>query len=346
MCEVNLGKWILRFLFDKLIQEERKRDTAFRESLMGHASRSNSLRRENAPGSIQMPMIEPPSISDATIDKDDDSILTPRASTVANAKAAGTPGLTIGLATPHLNGTKFNNHNSHSAKNGEDSDSENRVSDPSQPRSSVDKKSDYFSSSAQPEGSMDDKVNEPGTPGASSSEGNTAVLTQSTLENKEDEKWKESGTLFGKSFRMKFPKKIGRASADVKPVVTDEKSEESDRSEEKEDRTIQDNFWGVIQRTRRSYEERVQQGLTLNILSTVTPSPLSETPILQLPANTLVIIQDERLDSGGVADLYRGTISSVGYDASQVEKVAPVWLGELLLKVSSKAFLDCFASAS
>ena len=332
MYEVNLGKWILRFLFDKLIQEERKRDTGFRESLMGHTSRTNSLRRENAPLSIPIPTIESPSISDATIDNDD-SILTPRAPTKAVGKEASTPGLNIGLATPHSNGTKFNNANNPSARAGEDSDSDHRASDPTQSRSSVDRKRDYFSSDTQNEGNVDDKVNEPGTPGASSSEGNTAVPTQLTLENKEDEKLKESGTLFGKSFRMKFPKKIGRASTDVKPVAPDEKSEESDRSEEKEDRTIQDNFWGVIQRIRRGYEERVQQGLTRDILCTVTPSPLSETPALHLPPNTVVIIQDERLDSGGVADLYRGTISSVGYDANQIEKVAPVWLGELLLKV-------------
>jgi hypothetical protein len=33
--------------------------------------------------------------------------------------------------------------------------------------------------------------------------------------------------------------------------------------------------------------------------------------------------------------MYRGTVGSLGKDANLVEKVAPPWLGELLLKVKS-----------
>jgi WD repeat-containing protein 48 len=47
---------------------------------------------------------------------------------------------------------------------------------------------------------------------------------------------------------------------------------------------------------------------------------------------TTVIIQEET--SGGSADLYRGTVATVGEDASLIEERAPMWLGDLLLRVS------------
>ena len=334
MWKVNVGKWILRSLFDKLVQEEIKRDASFRKGLTGSDSRPVSLRSDNVPVSIELPPLQTSSSLNVTADDgcDDDSAITPRPSANAVERPAITPGLTIGMATPYINGAKLKGQNETSMKNGEDSDLDNRASEQSHSRNSTDRKSDYFST-PQPQSAPDNQIKESSTPGGSSLEGTTAGVTQSPIDSKEDEKLKEGGSLFGKSFRMKFPKKIGRASTDVKPAIVDEKSEESDRSEEKEERTIQDNFWGIVQRIRRDYEDRLQQGITQRLVSGVNPSPLSETPHLELPAYTLVIIQDERPDSGGVVDLYRGTISSVGIDASQIEKVAPMWLGDLLLKV-------------
>ena len=132
---------------------------------------------------------------------------------------------------------------------------------------------------------------------------------------------------------MNFPKKLGRTSQDVKPAVVDEKSEESDKSEEKEDKTIQDNFFGTIQKIRYHYEECIERGPSQHLAPGITPSSLNETPLLEPPPSTTVIIQEDRPDSGGFADLYRGTVSSAGNDADLIERTGPMWLGELLLKV-------------
>ena len=67
--------------------------------------------------------------------------------------------------------------------------------------------------------------------------------------------------------------------------------------------------------------------------SLITPSLPNETPVLKPPPMTTVIIQEET--SGGSADLYRGTVGTVGEDALLIEQRAPMWLGDLLLRVSA-----------
>jgi len=332
---VNLGKWILRFLFDRLIQEEAKRDATFREKLLANSSRPGSIRRKNAPSSIQFPMSQ--SHDPQEISNEDDSVITPRPITNGLARAASTTGLTIGTATPRLNGNISVAQNDQPSILEEGTSLEKRASQHSQPRSSTERKNDYFPPSAQAKSPVDGQSKGPVTPGDTSLEGSALAPTLSPVDGDKDEKAKEGG-IFGKSFRMKFPKKLGRPSTDVKPAVVDEKSEESDKSEDKEDRAIQDNFFGTIQKIRYDYEEHLQTDPFSHMSSGITPSLLSETPKLYLPPYTTVIIQDEQPDSGGVADLYRGTISSVGYDAEAIEKVAPTWLGDLLLKVKNAFF--------
>ena len=156
---------------------------------------------------------------------------------------------------------------------------------------------------------------------------NTSIATSSTEGDKDE---KTSSLLFGKKFRMNFPKKLGRSSVEVKSAVVDEKSEESDKSEEKEDKPTQDNLLGTIQRIRYEYEK---QDVSHNIPTAITLSPLSETPLLHHPAYTTVLIQEESPDAGGTADLYRGTVGSVGADVDLIERYAPTWLGDLLLRV-------------
>ena len=334
MLTVNLGKWIMRFLFAKLIDEELGRDAKFRKDLMADTSEPSSSRRNNTPTSIQLPIITPQSAQDAM--NEDDTLITPRPPN-GNVLPAVTPGLTIGLATPNVNGA-INGNRPSTADEGTSLDK--GASQHSQPRHSSEKPSDYFSSGTQPKSGADGQIKVPATPGDTSEE----ATAQSPVDGDKEEKIKEGG-LFGKNFRMKFPKKLGRASTDVKPAVVDEKSEGSDKSEEKEDKTVQDNFFGSIQKIRYEYEERLQHEASQHLPSSITPSSLNETPVLRLPPYTTVIIQDERPDSGGVADLYRGTISSVGQDADLIEKVGPMWLGDLLLKVSNACCLTTDASA-
>ena len=331
LVSVNLGKWILRFLFDRLIQEEVQRDATFREKLMADTSKPGSLRRENAPTSIQLPNIHPHDHQDLL--NEDDFVITPRPDTNGLIRPATTPGLTIGAATPHANGASLYPQPERPEAAEEGTILEKRTSQHSHPRSSTERKNDYFAPSAQARSPIDGQgTKSPNTPGDISLEGTSLISAQTALDVDKEEKAKEGG-IFGKGFRMKFPKKLARPSTDVKPVVVDEKSEESDKSE-KEDRTIQDNLYGTIQRMRFEHEERIVMQPSEYLQTSITPSLLNETPKLQLPPFTTVIIQDERPDSGGVADLYRGTISSVGLDADLIENVAPTWLGDLLLRVS------------
>ena len=319
----------MRFLFDRFIQEELKRDVALRQKLSESISRPSSLRRENAPTSIHLPTS--PAEDSQDIMNDDDSVITPRPTTNGMVRPAATPGLVIGAASPFVNGIAPKTQIETSSTAEEVNSLDKLASQNSQQINSTDRKSDYFSSSAEARSPADDQSRGAITPGDTSLESANLAATQSPVDGEKDEKAKES--RFGKSFRMKFPKKLGRPSTDVKPAPVDEKSEESDKSEDKEDRTLQDNLFGTIQKIRFEYEEQLQNKFTKYLSSGIVPSAVSETPKLHLPQYTTVIIQDERPDSGGVADLYRGTVRSVGYDADLIEKVAPTWLGDLLLKV-------------
>ena len=297
---------------------------------MASISKNTSLWRENAPSSIALPLL-PPQSSSTLLDADD-SLITPRAAE-GSVRPATTPGLSIAMATPHINGiTQASTTQVQRPVTAEEGTAlEKRTSHNSQSRSSTDRPSDYFSSMAQPKGPIDSQVKGPVTPGDNSQE----TMAHSPVDADKEEKSKEGSTLFGKKFRMNFPKKLGRSSTDVKPTVVDEKSEESDKSDEKEDRTVQDNLYGTVQKIRYDYEERLQNQPSQHLPSGIIPIVPSETPMLRLPPSTSVIIQEEGPDSGGVADLYRGTVGSVGRDADLIEKAGPMWLGELLLKVRS-----------
>lgn len=330
---VNLGKWILRYLFAKLVDEELERDAIFRKELMSNASKIGSLRRQNAPPSIQLPtraLRDPQNLIN-----DDDAMITPKAVN-GTGRPALTPGLSIGVATPSINGTghaaPVQNYLPTTLEEG--SSLEKQTSLQSQPRSSTDKTGDYFSSSPRPRNSADGQAKGSTTPGG----GLLDAATQSPVDADRDEKSKEGSSLFGKKFRMNFPKKLGRPSTDTKPAIVDEKSEESEKSEDKEDKMVQDSFLGTIQKIRYEYEDFLQNEPSQQPPMGLTPSLLSETPALRHPPYTTVIIQEERPDSGGVADLYRGTVSSVGRDADLIENVAPMWLAELLLRVAIPVF--------
>ena len=327
MCVVNLGKWIIRNLFSALIDEEIKRDEAYRKELLAKHHRSNGLHRGNPPLSIIMPG------SDMTAGE---SQATPRplhtSQTVPN-----TPALSIGIATPGIppsSATAFPSHLPPTAEE-EDrgSEPEGAVNDQS---STVGAKSDdYFSpnSTAQPsEASSESNQKVTSMSGDKPSDG----VPSSPVDEKDERK---RGSLFGKKFQMNFPTmKLGRiSSGDTKAAAApqEEKSEDaSDKSSEKEEKAFEDNFLGVIQRIRHDYDEQIQSQPGQPLVVGVTPSLPDETPILRPPPHTLVLVQEDNPEAGGVVDLYRGAIGSLGLEASIIEKLAPAWLGDLLLRVS------------
>lgn len=315
-------------MFSNLIEEELKRDYTYRASLLDDSRKPDSFRRNNAPHQLQLPVAAYTTRQNGNID--DDSQITPRA-TNENLQSATTPGLSIGVATPHP--SQFNNNlhpQSQLASTSDDRTSlEKQQSRQSQSRASSDKSADYFSNNPNRQSFSEDHVKSPTTPG----DGAFEASSQSPVDADKEEKSREGTTLFGKKFRMTFPKKLGRSSVEAKPVAVDQKSEASDKSEGREDKNIDDNFFGTIQKIRYEYKEQLHNNPAQQLLTGLAPSPPSETPLLRPPPSTTVIIQEDRPDSGGVADLYRGTIKSLGRDADLVEKAGPMWLGELLMKV-------------
>ena len=243
--------------------------------------------------------------------------------------------MAIGVATP-------GGHTSHPNINGsvhppaaaEDNQLGKRDSKASQSRAS----GDYFSS-AQPSSNPADSHTAAATIGAAATDGTQQPQTPGAKdETDKGDKMKEVSSLFGKKFRMNFPKKLGRSSVEAtKPAVVDEiKAEESDdKSSTKEEKVVEDNFLGSIQKIRIEYDEKLEGSdagdNSLQVL--MTPSPANETPVLKPPPFTPVIIQEDRPDSGGVADLYRGQVGTLAADTDMIEKTAPMWLGELLLRV-------------
>ncbi|KAK2627953.1 hypothetical protein QTJ16_002599 [Diplocarpon rosae] len=199
-------------------------------------------------------------------------------------------------------------------------------------RTSTEKPGDYFSSTPLhseasskpiPETQIDDKG------------------PKSPLDGEKEANGKDSNTLFGKKFRigmgsMSFgSKKTGRSASAAtaeKPVIVDEKGEEgSEPSENGEgEKEVDDNLFGIVQKIQNEYKKAVLETPEQKVESGITPSLPNETPVLKLPPMTTVIIQEET--SGGSADLYRGTVATVGEDATLIAERAPMWLGDLLLR--------------
>lgn len=138
-------------------------------------------------------------------------------------------------------------------------------------------------------------------------------------------------TPFGK-FRMFGSKKLNRSASQTapeKPAIVDEKAEESESSSNHE-KEVDDSFYGVIQKIRNDYDRQATEQPDKPVETGVTPSLPADTPVLKLPPNTKVIIQEET--SGGSANIYQGTVETVGNDAETIEQKAPMWLGHLLLQ--------------
>lgn len=324
---VNLGKWVLRNLFNSLIDEEIRRDEIYRRNLQSNTT-SGGMQRRNAPPSIVLPGL--PSAS-SNRSADNPSMVTPRP---LYGVVPMTPGLSIGVATPNVPTTNASAHVAgHLTPTAEEeAGMEKRQNGAAPQASSGDRSSDYFSSvpdSHQSEASSEHNK-APATPG----EGPPGITPTFPTDDKEE---KKRGSLFGKNFKMAFPKnmKLGRTSTEVKPAAaSEEKAEDvSDKSSEPGERIFEENLLGVIEKIRHEYEEQARARPDQPVTMGITPSLPNETPVLRPPPETLIIIQEDDPDSGGVADLYRESIGALGRDADVVEKVAPAWLGEVLLRV-------------
>lgn len=326
MLPVNLGKWILRWLFAPLVDEEIRRDNEFRESAVAKAedlaklnSLSTSAPGDDIPRSVGIPILHN---SHTTLRPGMDFPASPN-----------TPGFGINVGTPssvnYLSTSMQSSVSPFPAFDPETPDIPgfmHSVPDGG-PSSFSDKSGDYFSARLPPV----DTERQPMSP---SEVGSNSGLPLSPLEPDKEER-KKGSSLFGKKFRMEFPRKLGRTSTDTKPQILEEKVEESETVSVKEEKVYEPNLSGVIARIRHEYEEFLSANPGRELVTAITPSAENETPQLSIPPRTAVFIQEETGDTAVASDLYRGSVERIGQEIEQLEKSIPHWLGELLLKVGT-----------
>jgi WD repeat-containing protein 48 len=332
---INLGKWVLRYLFANLISEEISRDSQYRRHLLEQAQKQR-LERENAPTSIQMP----PAMADGW-KMDPSAPLSTNTLRPVNTNTIGfaTPGLSIAdtassyVGSPNLTRDGLNN----------DDDARSPIG------------GDYFSKST--------------TANSTNTNGDARLVPQTPTEASatpapEDASTTEANdtpSKFGKRLRMNMSfnmKKLGKLPTNDKdkPAVVEETKEETEAeadtqssSDNSNSRVVDENFLGCIQKIRFAYEDHLQAQIQratavdaaggalgsskeLELPTSVVPSLPSETPVLKPPPNTTILIQEERPEAGGVADLFEGKVGSTAEMADLIEKVAPMWLGDALLR--------------
>lgn len=327
---INLGSWVLRWLFDKLIEEEIRRDEVYRAKLNESVEKrlAAAAARANPPSRIPLPQ---PFAHDGGSAR---APTTPKAKNGPGHHHPTTPGLAIGLATPApppppLPGVPEGGATPVNQLN--------RQSSPIS-RLSVEK-DDYFANAIHSVESQT-AVKAPQTPAVDSAE-DKAPKTPLT-ENAKDKDKDNGKAHFGKKFRMGMSfgsKKLGRSasqSAVEKPAVVDERAEESETSSTTgggpgadKDGSDDDNFQGGVQTLRRDYDRQLTEAPDRPVASRIAPAPPNDAPRLPIPPGTRVILQEET--SGGSAELYRGTVATTGADADDIEARGPRWLADVLL---------------
>lgn len=303
----------MRYLFHNLIDEEIKRDEAHRQKLNEAVEKRIAAAKGKPSPTIQIP-------KNAGWEQAIESPTTPRPN--GSQQVPMTPGgMGIGLATPILPGVR------------EEIGSPADRNMPQAGQTSQDKE-DYFSNAIVSAGSNTQTAKPATTPAVADQAEDKAKSDDGKDKDKEKDKdGKPQNTPFGKKFRMSFStKKLRSGSTTVveKPAVVDEKAVESESSSSHEpEKEFEDNYLGVVQRMQDDYEKQLSESPEKPVETKITPSLPNETPVLKIPPGTKIIIQEET--AGGNAELYRGTVETVGLDADKIEKCAPQWLGEVLL---------------
>lgn len=331
---VNLGKWILRWLFAPLVDAETSRDEEYRADLI---AKGEEIERQNSNQVVDIPVGDVPRSLNIPIPTNSSSA-TPRPGSDLYASPT-TPGFGIGLAnTPgtlasSVGGSTSNNLGTSPGPGM--GDSGEQLTSPTQQtldpmRNSVsDRSSDYFSTKVQGTSADTEKNAGEQTP--------TAIQSP-TEPDKEDKK--KGGSLFSKKFR-EFPRKLGRAPSEVKTQQIQEegpKVAESDKSSVKEERTFENNLGGLVERIQHGYSESLAANPGQELASAISPIPENETPVLEISPRTAVFIQEETGDTALACDLYRGSVGAVSEDILKLEKAIPMWLAELLLKVCLQSY--------
>lgn len=334
-CVVNLGKWILRWLFAPLVDAEINRDRDYRAETV---VKGEEVARQNSANlsPLDIPSGDVPRSLNIPIPHNGASPTTPRAGSDVFGSPT-TPGFGIGFAnTPgtlasSMGGGSNSNNLGTSPGQSLGEFAESMASPTPQQtldatRSSMsDRSSDYFTT----------KVQTTETEKGSHGDQTPTALPYSPVEPEKEDK-KKGSSLFSKKFRMG---KLGRTPSEVKPQQQiqeeKEKPEESERSSVKEEKVFENNLSGFIERIRHGYDEFLAANPGQDLTSAITPIPDNETPVLNIPPRTAVFIQEESGGTAVASDLYRGSVGRLSEEIDQLEKSIPLWLAELLLKVNT-----------
>lgn len=305
------------------MDEEIKRDEQYRASAIAKAEELARQITSNVTAPMDIPS---PNAKSLGIQIPYDPSSMPMRPGNESIGSPTTPGFGIHLATTpgSLTSSMLNTHNNHFGSS--PGDFSDHLASPQADivRNSMSDKSDYFSS-PRPQGSNAMDATTPGDP-------TPTALPQSPAEPDKEER-KRTGSIFGKKFRMEFPKKLGRTSSEVKPQVEEKVEEPEEPLPVKEEKVYDSNLSGFIERIRHEYDEFLAANPGQELVSAITPSPDNETPMLDIPPRTAVFIQEESGDTAVASDLYRGSVGSIGQEIDKLEKSIPMWLAELLLKV-------------
>ena len=313
---INLGEWVLRYLFANLLHEEIRRDEAYRLALG---------RGEDVVQSQQHELRADPTSETFFVDEESSPMTTPVAAErpprgpemSSFVIGAATPGIVVSqTAAPIANVQQANE----------------------EPASNRTQGDDYFTAKVtlQQVGEPE-KENQPKTPQAVASEPDAPT---SPNEPAAVASPKDSSQSFGKRLKNTFtPKKLGKSSGAAEDSKTAQAAEqESDAATSTADSGSdssdgQDTMLSVINTIRAEYAKQKQDNPSAPIQSLVRPILPTDYPVLEVPGNTAIIIQEDHPASGGVADLFEGYRNQLGRNVDLIEKIAPRWLGGLLLKV-------------
>lgn len=233
-----------------------------------------------------------------------------------------TPGMNIGLATPLV----MNFPKSSGADSLEHHLAPMAEEDSNIPSSQ--EKHDYFSAPSNTAG-----ADEPRTPGTTLTTVNTTATTQPASTNAPPETPSGSKLSFGKLWGKKANR---NSTSEEKRSVIDENAAKTDNADAEPIKPVEvfdETLGGVLKRMRQDYASGI--GASDGTIKTaICPSLPNDTPVIKHTSEMVVIIQEDKPDSGGVKDVYRGTIGQLGAEADDLEKVVPAWVAEAILFVS------------
>ena len=307
-----------------MLKEEIKRDELCRQELVQGTRPAPGLAHNHTPSSIIVPRLDQ-NLKDA---KEGDE------QADGSESVPKTPGLSIGVATPGAPtpGTATSS-NALSPLAKEPGTQHQRSTSAEDSGFAATKPHGYFSpnGTSRPLGSTAEQDTKEAIP---QSEKGAEVLPGSPTDDRDE---KNKASVFVKKLQRNLSNmKLGLGGSDGKPAATptDSGSEEpSERASQKEQKEFEYNFYGVLQKLRDGYEEQIQTSPGRPVLTSICLLHTDELPLLTPPPYTLVLLQDDDPDAGGIVDTYQNTVKDLGGDADMIEKLAPAWLGEVLLRV-------------